>query len=217
MYLINDALRTALKDLRSGAPSHGFQQLFQNGPPSEVAATLKQIADGRLRKDHVRPDRFPSVVCVNPQTVRLYNLPEKWLEQCQQQPLYAFYEHPTAYVILCESFFTLPLIPNKGNQPPKPSICPVWLPRIQQVSGYDEEGIQTYLYQTFCLIHELVHFYRCASLSLCIEPVEQYSWSGMLGLEPQYQLENPTNYQAYVASMLCLLLCDSSARAVLFS
>ena len=220
MELAREAVLFALSDLRSGAPSHGFNRLFKNSPRSEVEATLQQVAAGSIRDDHHRHNAFPSIVCANSRTRVQYNLPPVWIKDCQgesKQIYYAFFAQPTAYIVLCELFFTMPLIPPKMNQPPKPLVCPVWLPDRQKVSAIDEDGTHTCLYQAFALIHEAVHFYRVGSLNREVAPVEQYTWPGMLGLKPRYQLENPKNYEAYVASMLCLRLSALPPWDVAFS
>ena len=135
----------------------------------------------------------PRFACVTPETIGLY----PWMRLnpfsiCVSNPpsgMGAFYYTGSSYILICPGFWSIEPWPLKG-------LCPT-------VIHNRFIGAQARLsnYQTYVLIHEMLHFYLgMDSLSQISAPPEKYKLNDCVGLGKVNSLRNPSNYQHYLAS-----------------
>ena len=93
-----------------------------------------------------------------------------------------------SYIFLCPTFWRIPIHPSFPD-------CPTvrknkWAGPGQYLSAY----------QSYILIHEMVHFYLgTTSLGAHTDPSEVYPINDCVRLNSYNSLHNPSNYQYYVA------------------
>ena len=192
------AVRPALDDVKLGEASrHGFRALFKyHGAREYVAEMLKAISTMRpqraLEPWPLLPTQ-PQFSCVIRNSKNLYPFLEidPW-QLCSFSPLAAFYAPESSFIFLCPRFFSYPGIPTDLSGRNCPGV---------QDNQWVHNSRNLYNYQTYILLHEMVHFYlQSHSLSGTTIPPEQYGIDGCVALDPLHSLHNPTNYQVYVAS-----------------
>ncbi len=137
----------------------------------------------------------PHFACVNRETIHVYKFltVDPYLA-CSVSPLAALYVAGTAYIFFCPAFW---------NYPPHPAELPLTrrCPEVRNNVFLTYPGFEMYNYQSYIILHELVHFYiQHASLTGLSNPPEQYSINGCVGLDALNSLYNPLNFQTYVAS-----------------
>ena len=197
------AVGPALQDVRLGQTStHGFRALFKyHGAKDYVENILRSIAT--LRPKHgLEPWPLlrtkPQFSCVIRNSKSLYPFVDfdPW-QICSFSGQAAFYASESSFIFLCPRFFSYPAIPTDLTGRNCPGVRDnQWVPN----------GRNLYDYQTYIILHELVHFYlQSHSLSGITLPPEQYFLDGCVALDPLQSLHNPTNYQVYVASMSACL------------
>lgn len=137
----------------------------------------------------------PRFACAQPGIREIYRwLPlsvDPWNYCSMGSTLSSFYVFGTAYIFVCPSFFTLPEKPADLTGRKCPTV---------QDNQYKGDDINVSVYQTYVLIHELIHFYlQSHSLTGVTHPCEQYHLNGCVSLTPLHSLHNPSSYQNYVA------------------
>lgn len=196
-------LQLAIADLDSGHPGHGYRQLFKSTPPSEIRDIFRQILAGSARTFGLGARLPPKILCVNPQTIRDYRIPRRLHQGCQQFNDYqhlAAYVYSTPYIILCELFWTFPILPVLPKQPPRSNLCPRWNIATQQISRSGPAAADLLGFQTFAFIHECVHFYIENLSDRSTTPPETYHLHKMTALDESHSRQNPANYETYLAS-----------------
>ena len=117
---------------------------------------------------------------------------------CQFSQTAALYAPESSFIFFCPSFFHFPDIPADLSTRSCPEV---------KDNSWAKNERNLYEYQTYVVIHELVHFYlQSHSLSGITTPPEQYGIDGCVALSPLNSLHNPTNYQAYVSSKFIVVL-----------
>lgn len=193
-------LEPALEDLKNGADStHGFKAFFKHDGAKEYVQDMLNSIRARESLPGLLPNPrtvlTPRFACAQEDSRSSYPwlLPgsDPWIV-CRSGRSPAFYTFTTAYIWICPNFFRIPTKPNdiKGRD------CPIV--RDNQFIGHAAHFLD---YQTYIVIHELVHFYlQSQSLTGITYPLEQYSLNNCVALIPLHSLHNPTSYQAYIAS-----------------
>lgn len=192
------AIGPALADIKLGhASKHGFRALFKyDGAREYVEDTLSAVVAMRpqraLEPWPQQPTR-PQFSCVTYNVMHLHPFLHLDLWQlCQYTSAAAFYASGSSFIFLCPRFFHYPEKPDDLSGRNCPEV---------ENNRFSRNERNLYEYQTYIIIHEMVHFYlQGQSLSGISEPPEQYGLDGCVALSPMNSLHNPTNYQAYVAS-----------------
>ena len=197
---ISNIVRPALRDVGLGTfGRHGFEALFkENGTQTVVRYILQEIEEGTpksgLQPDPGRLER-PRFACATQSSLK--NHPfltiDPWkLCQAKGSPV-SVYIGDTAYTFICPDFWTIPSSPDGDH-------C-----MSLRRNGFQGNGHGTMNFQTYTLIHEMVHFYLGnSSASAITEPPEVYWPNDLVILHPKDSIVNPANYQLYVASKLYL-------------
>ena len=137
----------------------------------------------------------PVFVCVNESTFHRYGtrLGLDPYKTCQEQNAYGLSISGWKYIFICERYFTLgmaPLGPQLKN-------CPHIVGNRFVV---DAEMTRLAYYQTYTLMHEMVHFYlQRDSLGLNTSPREIYASNLCVNFDTKTSLRNPMNFQFFVA------------------
>lgn len=193
------AVGPALADAELGHGSkHGFRALFKyDGAREYVEDILLAVATMRpiraLEPWPQKPTR-PQFSCVTHNAQHLYPFihVDPW-QLCQFTSSAAFYAPESSFIFLCPRFFHYPEQPADLSGRNCPGV---------ENNQWSHNERNLYEYQTYIIIHEMIHFYlQSHSLSGISAPPEQYGLDGCVALSPMGSLSNPTNYQAYVASM----------------
>lgn len=194
-----DMLPAVIDDLQAGINSrHGYKAWFKSNTSKDYIQRVLQNIHTVQSKFGLQPQpdlpTGPHFSCVGPNTSALY----PWM---RLNPFYlcvtlfpgmkAFYYPGSSYILICPSFWSLQ---------PWPSItsCPTVMDNLFV-------GSRAWLsdYQTYVLIHEMVHFYLgMNSLTLDTAPREQYELNDCVALGKVNSFRNPANYQHYLASKL---------------
>lgn len=138
----------------------------------------------------------PVFVCVNESTRQRYGtrLRKDPYEYCQQSGGFGLYLFGWKYIFLCDKLFTLrpaPLAPPLKN-------CPHVIGNRFTVPA--EMG-RLADFQTYVLIHEMMHFYLLRdSLGWNSIPKEAYASNVCVNFDMKTSLRNPMNLQYFVAS-----------------
>ncbi|KAL8830042.1 MAG: hypothetical protein Q9191_001659 [Dirinaria sp. TL-2023a] len=178
LNLAMTALAPALEDVKLGtASTHGFRALFKyDGAKEYVEDMLKQVSKFepmlQLLPNPNIPLR-PRIACAQPGIRERHRwLPfgtDPWV-YCSFGSMSAFFTIGTAYVFICPSFFMLPEKPTDLTGRNCPTV------RDNRYNGNDRTVSS---YQTYALIHELMHFYlQSHSLTGVTHPNEQYGLNG---------------------------------------
>ena len=192
------AVRTALEDVNLGHQSrHGFRALFKyDGAKEYVEDMLKAVATMRPKRAlepwpmNPTSPQFSCVVRGSKNLSPFLDL-DPW-QICKFSSLAAFYAPESSFIFLCPRFFNTPEMPTDLTRRSCPGV---------QDNQWTHNERNLYDYQTYIIIHEMIHFYlQHQSLSGTTTPPEQYGIDGCVALSPLNSLHNPTNYQAYVAS-----------------
>lgn len=203
-HLIDEALAAIPPVIRDadqyGTRSiYGFKAMFKvDEAVPLVKAMLQNIATlSPLPNLEPFPEyhKKPRFACATPQSVHQYPfLHHDPLIICSLGPVAGLYVAGTAYIFICPTFWS---IPSHPEEPPHAKSCPV----VRNNAFKVYPGFKVYHYQTYIILHELVHFYlQYESLSGLSLPPEQYSMNGCVALNPMTSLLNPLNLQNYVAS-----------------
>ena len=195
------AIVPALEDAKFGIEStHGFRAFFKyDGAKQYVREMLRQILTLEPKRQlmpNPNTPTSPRFGCAQENSRAAY----PWMDPrtdpwivCRSSAATALYFFGTAYIWFCPRFFNLPTKPTDltGRN------CP-----IVEDNRFAGNEARLILYQTYVVIHELVHFYlQTHSLSGTTNPPEQYGLDGCVSLVPLHSLHNPTSYQSYIASM----------------
>lgn len=200
------AIGPALADVKLGHQSrHGFRALFKyDGAKDYVEDMLKAVATMRPKLAlepwpmNQTPPQFSCVVRGAKDRYPFLDI-DPW-QYCKLGPLAAFYAPGTSFIFLCPRFFNTPDIPTDLTRRSCPGVQ-------DNRWTYNERNL--YDYQTYIIIHEMIHFYlQHQTLSGTTWPPEQYGIDGCVALSPLNSLHNPTSYQVYVASKLNLSCTD---------
>ena len=200
LTLAMTALVPALEDVKLGtASTHGFRALFKyDGAKQYVEDILNYVATVEPKRE-LKPNPGvplrPHIACAQPGDAALY----RWLTPttdpwafCTFTSASAFAIIGSAYIFICPRFFSMPEKP--------PDLTGRHCPTTQQ-NHFQGDGFEFTFYQTYALIHELIHFYlQSHSLSGVTHPCEQYTLDGCVSLTPLHSLHNPTSYQTYISS-----------------
>ncbi|KAL8712958.1 MAG: hypothetical protein Q9220_002816 [cf. Caloplaca sp. 1 TL-2023] len=197
-----EPLGAAINSAKQGIASpNGFRAWYKNnGAIGPVTRMLKNI---QLLKPirGLKPSRFsasqPEFVCVKQDTVdRFPHLTGDPYAQCERSGNFAMVLRGFKYVFLCEKFFTLKIAPIG----PPTRNCP----RVVN-NEFERTGYRLADYQKYVLIHEMVHFYLGqSSLGFDTDPQEMYYLNQCVNLDAKDSLDNPMNYQYFVASEFSL-------------
>lgn len=213
-------LQLAIADLDSGHPGHGYRQLFKSTPPSEIRDIFRQILAGSARTFALEARLPPKILCVNPQTMRDYRIPRRLHQECQQPEEHQYlaaYIYPTPYIILCEPFWTFPILPALPKQPTRSDHCPHWDPATQQISQSGPAAPDFLDFQTFAFVHECVHFYIEKLSDRSTTPPETYQLHEMTALDESHSRQNPANYETYLASESIFTVLTEITRGLVVS
>jgi len=148
----------------------------------------------------------PRILCVDDQTVAQYNLPDIIKEACQRlaspeaEPPDTLYLQGTPYIVVCESFWDLQVLPPSTRQARKSKVCPAWDPKTRMPDHRGPSIDDCFAHQALDFIHEGVHFYIQNSLTDWTLPREAYEWPDILSRQASYLRRNPSNYQVYAGS-----------------
>ena len=193
-----ESVLPAIEDAKLGHRSrHGFRALFKfDGGKDYVVDMLRAIYTLRPKRAlepwPMQPTS-PQFACATKNARHIYPFLEHdpW-QICQFSPFAAFYAPETSFIFLCPRFFFYPAVSQDmagGNCPGV--LANQWTPNERNL----------YEYQTYIIIHEMIHFYlQSQTLSGITIPPEQYGLDGCVALGPLNSLHNPTSYQAYIAS-----------------
>ncbi|KAI4227720.1 MAG: hypothetical protein L6R36_002207 [Xanthoria steineri] len=195
-------LDAAINAAKLGVKSpHGFRAFFKDDAAiPKVTEILKNIQSMRgLRRLIPYPNpwtaQLPVFVCVNESTRQRYGtrLRRDPYEYCQQSGGFGLYLFGWKYIFLCDKLFTLrpaPLAPPLKN-------CPHVIGNRFAVPA--EMG-RLADFQTYVLIHEMMHFYLLRdSLGWNSIPKESYASNVCVNFDMKTSLRNPMNLQCFVA------------------
>ena len=200
------AIKLALKDAPNGMSSKlGWKTMFKSPVNAAFVLGMLKRLSTFPQSINLGPDvHLPTsarFACVTPGFWSLY----PWLlfdpyEWCSiNQGLTSFYAVGQAYIFLCPKFWTFPpsLVASR---------CPEVVDNFITLSASLQEATFSQ-YQDYILIHELIHFYlQSASLGGYTIPNEQYTLNTCILLGAADSLNNPSNYQNYIAGKLFLLV-----------
>ena len=202
-----DSVKPAVTDAQLGHRStHGFRAFFKyDGAKEYVEEILRSIYTMRpIRAMEPWPGQrtAPHFACVTRSSKELYPwvVVDPW-HICQFSNTAAFWASESSFIFFCPRFFDNPERPTNLAGRNCPGV---------RDNRWLHNNNNLYHYQTYTIIHELVHFYlQHQSLSGISTPPEQYGIDGCVALSPLNSLHNPTNYQAYVASKSRMLQSSS--------
>ena len=184
----------ALQDVDRGNNSPLFKALFKaDSTKSFVRGVLHRIASHYPLYDLAPFPQIattPNFACVTEYTRGIFSFTAiDIMAQCElSQGGAAFWVAGVSYIFLCPAFWRVPVQPTFSD-------CPSV--RKNQWAG---PGISLANYQTYLLVHEMVHFYLgLSSLGAHTVPKEVYPINDCVGLNSYNSLHNPQNYQYYVA------------------
>ncbi|KAL9029688.1 MAG: hypothetical protein Q9196_002096 [Gyalolechia fulgens] len=193
-----EPLEAAINAAKRGVLSpHGFRAFFKNnaaiGPVTNMLKNIQTMKPIR----NLKPNRFkasqPEFICVKPDTFERYPAlrtdPDKF---CTSTGAYSFWFPGYQWVFLCKKFFTLNIAPVG----PPPKLCP-------RVAGnaFAGGGASLANYQSYALIHEMVHFYLGhSSLGLNTKPKEMYELNRCVNMTAKDSLRSPMNWHYFIAS-----------------
>ncbi|KAL8884026.1 MAG: hypothetical protein Q9192_006942, partial [Flavoplaca navasiana] len=197
-----EPLDAAINTAKQGVKGlHGFRSWFKDDTAiPKVTEILRNIRSMKgLRRLIPYPNIWiaqqPVFVCVNESTFTRYGT-RLWQDPykiCQEQSLYGLYIFGWKYIFICEKYFRLSMAPLG---PPLRN-CPHIVGNRFVV---DAEMTRLAYYQTYVLIHEMVHFYlQRDSLGLTTDPKETYASNFCVNLDTKTSLRNPMNFQFFVA------------------
>ena len=150
----------------------------------------------------------PQLICATERSSSIFRIPFDVFAYCAQHPSqYAFVVKPSAYVIICPTFWSTRV--NPDNALPR---CPTV--RDNQFEGYDHNlrngilrdhdvGRRERLtgLRRYNLMHEIVYYYlQQLSLAIDTNPKETDDWNECVALDPEDSWRNPENWVLYVAS-----------------
>ena len=207
---INEGIRAipaAIRDAnRYGSKSvHGFKAMFKLDDAAAPVVSLMQNIINFVPLPNLFPQpglsQRPRFACVTPETFHIYHfLVVDPLIFCNVGGFAAFYAAGSAYILICPQFWTL--LPSPGDMP-LTGRCP----EVKRNTFITHPGFEVFHYQSYFIIHELVHFYlQSQSLSGMTLPPEQHHLNGCVWLNVVSSTRNPLSYQAYVASEYTLNL-----------
>ncbi|KAL8702972.1 MAG: hypothetical protein Q9201_003855 [Fulgogasparrea decipioides] len=175
------------------AGGHGFQAFFKkNAAAKPVASMLKNIQTMkpiRGRKPNLFSASQPEFVCVDRDTFGRYpGIPRDPDPDCRVTGSFGLWIRGFKYIFICPKFFTLPISTTARH-------CPRVIDNMFERTGYLLAD-----YQKYSLIHEMVHFYLGrSSLGWDTNPQEMYKLNECVNLDAKNSLNNPENYQYFVA------------------
>ncbi|KAL8727315.1 MAG: hypothetical protein Q9181_005755 [Wetmoreana brouardii] len=186
------------------AGGHGFQAFFKNNAAAKpVAHMLKDIQIMKPIRG-LKPNRLsasqPEFVCVDRNTFDRYpGIIRDPDEYCRISGAFGVWFRGFKYIFLCPKYFTL-------NISPMGQYCPRVMDNMFERTGYLLADFQKY-----SLIHEMVHFYLGrSSLGWDTNPKEIYKLNECVNLDAKNSLNNPMNYQYFVARKLVEQACTSA-------
>ncbi|KAL8751411.1 MAG: hypothetical protein Q9199_006437 [Rusavskia elegans] len=200
--LRKEPLDAAISAAKQGVRSpHGFQAWFKDDAAiPKVTEILKNIQSMKgLRRLIPYPNPWiaqpPVFVCVNESTFKRYGtrLGKDPYQYCQESGAFGLYLFGWRYLFLCEKFFTLRTAPLG----PPTKYCPHIIGNRFTVPA--ELG-RLADFQTYVLIHEMMHFYLGKdSLGWRTTPKEAYASNVCVNFDMKTSLRNPMNLQYFVA------------------
>lgn len=178
---------------------YGFKSMFKTDKAVPLVTTMLRNVAALKALPNLQPFpqylQKPHFACATAESVHRYPfIPYDPLISCEIGQVSSFYIGNTVYIFLCPTFWALPSHPE---EPPITGCCP----EVKNNAFKVYPGYEVYNYQSYVILHELVHFYlQLMSLSGLTIPPEQYSMNGCVGLDYVTSLLNPLNIQTYVAS-----------------
>ena len=215
------AAQGALEDIHNGLRSrYGLRAMFKS---NENVAKVKQMLQNlvilrpmaNVMRDDIknRVTSSPVFVCLTKgsEVDGLSTEEQKSMDHlyntCLNNTSYAMALEPTAHIVLCPIFFRFLVAP-----PPTKSaaiFCPI-VPGNKYRGNFD----QLFTFQSYFLLHELIHFY----LGEANHPPEEevYDANGLVSLNAAESLKNPRAYEYYITckSPPISLSCDRDRRLI---
>lgn len=203
-HLIDEALAAlppAIRDAdQHGTRSlYGFKAMFKIDETVPLVKAMLRSVGALAALPNLQPFphtlQKPRFACATRESIHQYPfLEHDPLVYCKLGQVAAMYIGGSSYIFLCPVFWSLPAYPK---EPALTGRCP----SVRNNLFVAYPGYEVYHYQSYVIIHELVHFYlQYESLSGLTFPLEQYHINGCVGLTPVTSLFNPLNMQTYVAS-----------------
>lgn len=193
-----EPLEMAINVAKKGVSDpHGFRAWFKsNTAIAPVVSILENIQTMKsirmLKPNRFRPSQ-PEFICVTPETFDRYPALRYDPEQlCNNNGNYAFWLRGFKWIFLCPKFFTIKPAPVG----PPTKFCPRVFDNL-----FERKGDVLANYQSYVLIHEMVHFYLGqSSLGWSTNPPEMYQLNQCVNMTAKDSLRSPMHWQYFVAS-----------------
>ena len=197
LYLAMQALAATFNDFADTPSRYGFPVLFGTSfyIASNVLTQLSNIGKEVPISDRGRRRREkPLLLCATPDILTQYAYSTAYYDACTRQPYWPAYHVADSHaIIICPSFFDLPLAPSR-------SLCPPWDKRAQR--WVTTTNAVTLNFRAYALLQQL--------FQMSIDQLEPdqtgYSppfawinWNAQLMLLSSWKLHDPTNYLLYAA------------------
>lgn len=189
------AVHQALADIPNGRYSHyGLWALFKSNENfSQVRQMLQDLVVLKpmpnVYRNLVKQASSPVIVCISKD--HEVGPIRSWWEICHtHKATTAFYALTSAGILLCPLFFRLPVAP----EPEKSAIlCP-----IVRKNRYVGSSRELYAFQSYTLLHELIHFYLGDENLASKAGHETYEPNALVALSAPDVRRNPRAYEYYI-------------------
>lgn len=198
---LHETLKLGIGDSTDSSRSGAYTTFFKD---YTYAGYVRSILTNAFTGIAVQPGMpgnpaSPQAICVSSpgqlQIRRGENLFDMHIECTKRPPNHAYILTGTSLIVVCPSFFDIPMAPAPGS-----SDC---LPVIGFLNRFSEPGRRLIEYQIYVLLHEISHYYTYAASQTRFD---HYDINTCFHLGPLISSQNAQNYAFYVASKSFLSL-----------